>query len=108
MTVPDASIVVRTPIVVPAGTVLLTIKLLIVIAMSLSALARIRFVLCDKWRARAATICRLTSHLRVDGRLTLSCLCGEYGLLQAAALAPGPKETQFGGALSNWLTRLNA
>jgi hypothetical protein len=28
--------VVRTPIVVPAGTVLLTIKLLIVIAMSLS------------------------------------------------------------------------
>src|SRR5689334_15493755 len=36
MTVPDASIAVRTPIVVRAGTLLLTNKLLIVSAMSLS------------------------------------------------------------------------
>jgi hypothetical protein len=64
--------VVRTPIVVPAGTVLLTIKLLIVIAMSLSALARIRFVLCDKFAAARS------DHL--SG--------GEYGLLQVEAVAP--------------------
>jgi len=65
--------------------------LLIVIAMSLSALARIRFVLCDKFAAARS------DHL--SG--------GEYGLLQVEAVAPGPKETQFGGALRNWLTRLN-
>lgn len=33
------------------------------------------------------------SHLSVDGRLTLSCLCGDCGVLQdSAAVSPRPKE----------------
>jgi len=53
MTVPDASVVVRTPIGVPASAVLLILKLLIVIAMSLSALkySTVRAV----WHSRFAS-----------------------------------------------------
>jgi hypothetical protein len=44
MTFPDTSVVVRTPIVVPVDALLLILKLLIVIAMSLSALSTVQFV----------------------------------------------------------------
>jgi len=42
MIAPDESIAVKVPIVVPAGALLLTIRLLIVIVISLSALATMR------------------------------------------------------------------
>jgi hypothetical protein len=71
MTVPDSSCAVRTPIVVPAGELLLMVRLLMVIVMSLSGLAAIRLVLWGRFPA-SVTVSRPTPlYRRVDVRLNL-------------------------------------
>ena len=98
MTFPDASLVVRMPIVVPAGTLLLIFKLFIVIAMDFSLLNTVWFVLCDKLPAS------VSDHLSSDRPITFECLTGlipscpmpDAGLLQAAASDDPPGRRKLG------------
>ena len=114
MTVPDPSLAVRTPIVVPMGTLLPITRLLMVIAIILSTLKKSAVALCDKLPVGVRTTCRPTRQLNLslDARLLQSYryrtpACSRR---QLPMIFPGRTSVRFGSSEEpvDEIGRLNA